>query len=206
MVLLLIIIISLQLFIKLWLSKPKKFWKMMTRRIIYALVVLAEIFILIHSQRYLVLFPLKKTFDITWIGFPIGAFILILSLVLIKLSFRHTASHIKYLHNILGYIKSNRSYVLYHIIISTKEELFWRGCVQYLLGNSYLSIYITALLFTLIHLDLKKDIVIMEYFELFFFALVLGLLFYFLHNIYIVIIIHLIRNLGISCIKFALKQ
>ena len=73
------------------------------------------------------------------------------------------------------------------------EEIFFRGTLQPILSawfkNHHLGIWVTSLIFALIHLNIDQIIPMM------FLALVLGYLFYYTKSIYTNIIIHFLNNL-----------
>lgn len=207
MIFLLAIALALQLLKILLRAKTVTFASRRGKRTVFCLVSVSEVLLIMLSGRYSVLFPIERAFIGFGIGAILGAGFLVFALYITKFSARTAAQQIRSLQNVPSYIITKKYNALHHLILVVKEELFWRASIQYLLGNTYLSVSVTALWFTAIHFDLEnKAIAIMDYLELFLFSLALGFLFYIFDNIYVVTAVHFVRNIGILCIRQTVRQ
>lgn len=167
-------------------------------------------FILIgFTQRHTVLF---HSYSLWWfiIGLIIGEVLFFFSLSLIKLSLPEGFKlFLLDLGKFLKYHFSHIMVVLRYLMISTYEEVLWRGTIQYLLfvylGKWGWAIFLTSVLFSLVH-QYKEEIYLLEAFELFLFSCLLGYLFVRYNSIYFVIIVHAVRNINISCLKYSFRK
>jgi len=92
-----------------------------------------------------------------------------------------------------------------YVVIAAIEELFWRGTIQRALGHNIFSVLFVALAFCLAHKS-KSGTTMTKFIELFIFSLILGLAFSVTDNIYLVIIIHSLRNINLTSLKIGLNQ
>ena len=77
------------------------------------------------------------------------------------------------------------------------EETFWRGTVQYLLGNGIYAVAITSIFFTLLHIFIyykKQPLNLSVITEFFLFSFVLGVLYMVSQSLLLIATTHTMRN------------
>lgn len=135
------------------------------------------------------------------LGATLGFALYYLTVALVFQRFRQLSS---YLQEVKRALVDDHS-PFHRMVISgvrvISEEVFWRGTMQYLLGNGALALICTAVLFTLWHIYMQRESKRLTYrvvLEFFLFSLVLGFVYAISGRILLVIGIHYVRNLLIS--------
>lgn len=160
--------------------------------------IVIQISFIFSFGRWRLLFNIKKL-DIIFIflSIPLAHLLFFFCLLINRFSFREAVKYTFPISAILSFYRKNRKLVLHYSLTSLREELFWRATIQYLLSNSAFGISITALFFTLIHIQ-KLNTTLIEIAEFMIFSFILGITFWKYENLYFVTIIHMIRNVNLS--------
>ena len=172
------------------------------RFILTVLFIVLTTFIIIKTKRYMLLFD-TAFFDYRFIlaGLLIGHVLTPFSIVMTQLSFK---KGIEAFSAILATLSNCYKYPLVLIkysFIGVYEELFWRGTIQYSIGNPLFAIPLTSLFFTIPHFIDRREVSVFELFELFTFSLLLGLCFYWTGSLSLVAAIHAGRNICLTYMK-----
>lgn len=97
--------------------------------------------------------------------------------------------------------KAARFQIFKTLLTSIYEEFLFRGSIQTTLllftGESFIPILITIIIFTVMHCEKQKAIV--QIIDLATFSLALGVLFYLTNCIWLVVVIHVLRNSLLIC-------
>lgn len=112
------------------------------------------------------------------------------------------------LHAYFTYL-NNYLYLKHYIFVAFFEEILWRGLPQLILID-YLKYPFAVLLFVnslfvISHIISNSNITIPQMFEMFLFFCFVTLIYYFTHDIILVSVIHLIRNVNHDFIQAELK-
>jgi membrane protease YdiL (CAAX protease family) len=156
---------------------------------------------------YSVLWKTDDSASFLLLGIFGGQLLFYLSLCLSKLSFKRSIPQILIVRSIVQYFQNNKKRALSKLVTPFEEELLWRCSIQCLFGNTIPGISITAVCFFLIHLDWRKDMFyFLQYLDLLLFSFVLGFLYYYFNNFYLVFTAHYIRNLNIDILRYAQER
>jgi hypothetical protein len=126
---------------------------------------------------------------------PLGLLSFYLSLVLSNLSFRVLGNYFPPKKVFWDYLIIDRFTAFQFFALSFYEELLWRGTPYVLFANYYWGMGLSALLFTLIHLNKRRDISLLKLADIFVFSMFQGFLMISFRNIYLLMLIHAVRNL-----------
>ena len=138
----------------------------------------------------------------TLAGITVGTLVFPLSLFLTTLSFKEIIGHGFPFKGMAAYYRSRPLWAAGILVLCVVEEFMWRAVIQDYFGkiylnSPYLSITLTAIIFTIIH---KKNIQddLLKKVEFFLFSLFLGYAYFVTHSLIFVILIHLTRNVNIE--------
>ncbi len=92
----------------------------------------------------------------------------------------------------------------FSIFSSIYEEFLWRRTVQIFLGNNFFSVGITSVFFTLSHFKRKFKYIHMV--DIFIFSILLGIIYIYTENIWLISLIHFSRNFFVICCDYCLKN
>ena len=82
------------------------------------------------------------------------------------------------------------------------EEVIWRAGVQVRLGNNFMAVVAGAVLFHLCHVVKSKKVRIPKMLDIWFFSAVVGVAFLLTHSLFMVIVIHAMRNLHLFHLRY----
>lgn len=163
--------------------------------------------IIITSGAYNKLCTDSSTWYMLILGIAGGEVSYAASLIISKLSLTRAARQIASARAVVSYIRNDRLGTAICLVTASAEELLWRCAIQNILGNSILAVVITGSCFALIHLDLRKDILYLShYLDLLVLSFILGLLYYYFTNFYLVFAVHFVRNINIMNLNSVLEQ
>jgi membrane protease YdiL (CAAX protease family) len=83
----------------------------------------------------------------------------------------------------------------FYLSLALYEELLWRGALPFVFGNLWLGMVSSAVLFSLIHVNKRREVFLAEIGDIFVFAVFQGILLILFRNIYLLIFTHTVRNL-----------
>jgi hypothetical protein len=159
--------------------------------------------IIFFSGTYSVLWNVDHIFIFLLLGIIGGQLLFYLSLVLSKLSVKRAIPQIYSIRDMCRLIMDKKRDVVESMAMVAREELLWRCAIQQILGNTWPAVSITAICFSLVHLDLKEDTFYVSHcLDLLIFSFILGILFHYFNNFYLVVAIHFVRNMNIAGIKY----
>lgn len=161
-----------------------------------------ELALVLLSSRWMALFSERNLHPFSFgAGLLFGHFLFLVSLLINQLSVR---TGLKYglvkIPSLLWFWLSRLDVVSHYIVIvALREEILWRVTIQYIWGNSIYAVIATAFLFTLIHIKPGKQVsVFPELFELFLFALFLGVAFWRYENFTFIVVVHAVRDVNLA--------
>jgi membrane protease YdiL (CAAX protease family) len=170
------------------------FLNIVTRRFGLLSTVLGVI-VIISSQGYSLLWEAQNNLWALLLFLPLGILSFYLSLVLSNLNLRVLRSYFPPKRIFWYYLITDRFFTLRLMLVSLYEELLWRGTLPFVFGNLWLGLFVSAVLFALIHANKRRDVFLAEIGDIFIFAIFQGTLLLLFGNIYLLIFAHTIRNL-----------
>jgi membrane protease YdiL (CAAX protease family) len=132
------------------------------------------------------------------LGLFLGHNLVIMSLCIVRLSLQPVQWTLRLIPDLLATYATRVDVVIRYLLVAIYEECLWRGTIQSRLGTSPGAIILTSVLFTLAHLNKRRTVCLAELIDLFLFSAILGCLFAGFNALYLVILVHLIRNVDLS--------
>lgn len=154
--------------------------------------------LIVASGSHVALFRIPRLEHIA-LGILLGHVLVGASLCLVSLSLRQARKVPSLISGALSVCAARPDIVLHYLMVAVYEECVWRVAVQSRLGWSCSAIVLTSLLFTLAHFRLRKAPVMVTV-DLFLFSIVLGYLFTVFQAVYLLIVVHLVRNVDLCFI------
>jgi membrane protease YdiL (CAAX protease family) len=170
------------------------FLNVVTRRFGLLSTILGMIMIL-STRGYVLLWDAQNNLLALLLFFPLGIVSFYLSLVLSNLNLSVVRSYFPPKRIFLYYLVTDRFFTLRLLLVSLYEELIWRGILPFVFGNLWLGIVSSAVLFALIHVNKRRVLFLSEMTDIFVFALFQGILMILFCNVYLLVLIHTVRNL-----------
>ncbi len=153
------------------------------------------VIVIISSQGYSLLWEAQNNLPAIMLFLPLGILSFYLSLVLSNLNLRAVRSYFPPKRIFWFYLITDRFSTLRLLLVSLYEELLWRGTLPFVVGNVWLGLVSSAILFSLIHVNKRREVFLAEIGDIFVFAVLQGVLLILFENIYLLIFTHTIRNL-----------
>ncbi len=132
-----------------------------------------------------------------FLGLFLGSLMIPFSVFVSKLSLKETIKFCSNLSYIAPFYKNNLNLFFAQFVAAFYEEFFWRGALQTFLGANYIAVIIVAIVFTIRHIEVLCDN-FWRMFDFFLFSLILGLIYLLTKSLMFVILLHFIRNLGVT--------
>lgn len=131
-------------------------------------------------------------------GAVVGTLMFLVSLAIYdQFNIERIVSFLKSYGRFPAFFLDYKRYFIKSAIITTMEELFWRGFLQEQFINHGVSMIIVTFIFTTMHFN-KKSIYVFALLEFLVYFLVLAFIFMKTKNIYLVIAMHYVRNIYIE--------
>ncbi|WP_410771654.1 CPBP family intramembrane glutamic endopeptidase [Fontibacillus sp. BL9] len=96
------------------------------------------------------------------------------------------------------------SYFFMTVLSCLLEEFLWRGTIQSFLGNTWIAVLLTSVLFTISHI--RRRFKYVQMLDIFCFSLLLGGIFAVYQDIWFVAVVHCSRNIGVICHQELMRE
>jgi membrane protease YdiL (CAAX protease family) len=153
------------------------------------------VLVILPTRGYALLWEAQDNLLALLLFLPLGILSFYLSLVLSNLNLKVVRSYFPPKRIFWFYLITDRFFTLRLLLVSLYEELLWRGALPFVFGNLWLGMVSSAVLFSLIHVNKRREVFLAEIGDIFVFAVFQGILLILFRNIYLLIFTHTVRNL-----------